>query len=178
MTPELTISEFTLVCPAPLAAQGFVLRRETAEDAPRLRDLYIRHRWDEFAPLALAEAQKLALLGGQYDLQRRQYLAHYADARFYVLERDGALIARLMLGEAAGTLVILDVLVEPACRGQGVGTRLLAGFLAQAGAAGRTVLLHVDKINPARRLYERLGFRITGDAGIAYEMVWTPTPEA
>jgi ribosomal protein S18 acetylase RimI-like enzyme len=51
-------------------------------------------------------------------------------------------------------------------RGQGIGTRLLDALLAQARGGGvRRISLSVEKDNPARRLYERLGFQAVGEVG-------------
>jgi GNAT superfamily N-acetyltransferase len=51
-------------------------------------------------------------------------------------------------------------------RGQGIGTRLLNALLAQARSGGVTrISLSVEKDNPARRLYERLGFQTVGAVG-------------
>lgn len=59
----------------------------------------------------------------------------------------------------------LSIGVIPVARGQGVGTALLAALLATVREQGqRGVSLSVDRQNPARRLYERHGFR---DAGIS-----------
>jgi len=44
---------------------------------------------------------------------------------------------------------------------QGVGTSVLRMLIAEAEQARKAVVLGVVKINPARRLYERLGFRLT-----------------
>lgn len=53
--------------------------------------------------------------------------------------------------------------VAPSRRAQGVGTILLATLVATAHRHGhRAVSLSVDRENPARRLYERQGFRDAG----------------
>lgn len=50
--------------------------------------------------------------------------------------------------------------VEPAWRGQGVGSQLLEQLITAAEAADiATLSLSVAAANPARRLYERAGFR-------------------
>jgi hypothetical protein len=36
------------------------------------------------------------------------------------------------------------------------------------------VRIHVERYNPALRLYERLGFRRIADGGIYFLMEWTP----
>ena len=51
-------------------------------------------------------------------------------------------------------------------RGRGAGTRLLAELLDEGARAGRRVSVHVEKHNPALRLYERLGFLPAADKGV------------
>lgn len=60
----------------------------------------------------------------------------------------------------------LSVAVRRSHRGRGLGTELLARLLAQAEKSCPAISLSVSPDNPARRLYERLGFRvIASDAG-------------
>jgi GNAT superfamily N-acetyltransferase len=59
----------------------------------------------------------------------------------------------------------LSIGVAAEARGRGVGSALLDALLTLARERGyRAVSLSVDRRNPARRLYERKGFR---DAGIS-----------
>jgi ribosomal protein S18 acetylase RimI-like enzyme len=51
--------------------------------------------------------------------------------------------------------MLLFVAVRPELRGQGIGGKLIKRALARCEGA---VKLHVEPENPARRLYERLGF--------------------
>ena len=54
---------------------------------------------------------------------------------------------------------ITDLFVDPSAQGQGVGQALLGHAIEQLAAAGRPTLgLAVTLDNPARRLYETLGF--------------------
>ena len=46
---------------------------------------------------------------------------------------------------------------------QGIGTRVMQIVIEEAQRQSKAVTLGVVKINPARRLYERLGFRTTGE---------------
>ncbi len=51
-------------------------------------------------------------------------------------------------------------------RGRGIGTALLGTLLSSARARGiRAVSLSVEDGNPARRLYERVGFTVVGRNG-------------
>lgn len=44
----------------------------------------------------------------------------------------------------------------------------------EAGRSGRTLSIHVEMNNPARRLYERLGFRAAGEHGVYVLMERAP----
>ncbi len=86
-------------------------------------------------------------------------------------ERLGAAWYRLFSAEEPGFGFIavhvpeLAMGVVPEARGQGIGGALLDALLTLAREQGfRALSLAVDRQNPARRLYERKGFR---DAGIA-----------
>jgi ribosomal protein S18 acetylase RimI-like enzyme len=69
--------------------------------------------------------------------------------------------------------------VSGAARGQGVGARLLSALIAEAARRGVGLCLNVRHDNPARRLYERNGFRLVpGSAvpnrvgGTSFGMIW------
>jgi len=60
----------------------------------------------------------------------------------------------------------------PDHRGAGIGGAILRSLLAEAAAAGKPVRIHVERLNPARRLYERLGFLPVADKGVYVMMEW------
>lgn len=51
--------------------------------------------------------------------------------------------------------ILLFVTIDPSARGQGIGGRLIKKSIAECEGK---VKLHVEYDNPAKRLYERLGF--------------------
>lgn len=70
----------------------------------------------------------------------------------------------LFTPDPAGDAVIWGMWVDPAWRGRGLASRVLMHLLGGADAEGRPVSLHVTQGNDtARRLYERHGFRLTGE---------------
>ncbi len=164
------MASFSLECPAPLTARGFRLDAETAEHLPFLRHLFIRQRWEQFAPLPWNDAEKIALLDNQFDLQHRQYLGRFPDGLFLVPSDPDGPVGRFYVAEDGADLRVVDILLVPERRGQGIGGALLAGLTETATALGRMVTLHVDKGNPAALLYQRLGFRVTADAGVSWQM--------
>ncbi|HTD51708.1 MAG TPA: GNAT family N-acetyltransferase, partial [Thermoanaerobaculia bacterium] len=61
---------------------------------------------------------------------------------------------------------LVDIALLPAFRGKGVGTRLLAELIAEAKGRGVPLTIHVELFNPARRLYDRLGFTPVEEHGV------------
>ena len=70
-------------------------------------------------------------------------------------------------------VLLANVVLLPGFHGRGLGTRLLRRVLAHADARGVPVRLTVLRPNPARRLYERLGFVRTKEDE---QRVWMERP--
>lgn len=163
-------------CPAPLLARGMAIRAEHEADLSVLRTMFRTQRWAEFAMLPWSDAAREAFIDQQFDAQRRHYMLSQEHLLFLVVTEGEHVIGRLYLGgDAATTVRLLDILLLPDRRRQGIGTVLIEALLAQAKVDGREVILQVDKNNPALELYGRLGFRAYGDTGIAWKMAWPPT---
>ena len=56
--------------------------------------------------------------------------------------------------------------VKPCVRGRGVGGMLLQALISEAAGRGIGLCLNVRHDNPARRLYERVGFRLVPGSGV------------
>lgn len=120
------------------------------------------------------EEQKAAFLRQQFEAQDAYYREHYAGAEFLILEWDGQAVGRLYVDRWPGEIRLMDVALLPEARGQGVGTRLLRELQDEARAAGKPLRIHVERFNPALRLYERLGFRVLEDRGVYLFLEWSP----
>lgn len=142
------------------------------EDLPFAAALYASLRAEELAATGLPEAQQRAFLDQQHRAQHAHYRAHYPTAEWLILEREGSRIGRLYLDEWTREYRVVDISLISASRGQGIGGAVLADILAAAKAAAKGVSIHVEKHNPARRLYERLGFVLAEDKGVYDLMEW------
>lgn len=152
---------------------GLILRPETEEDLEFLYHLYASTRADEMALLDWTEEEKEAFLRMQFSAQRGYYREHYRETRFDVIEREGEAIGRLAVARWPDDIRVVDIVLMPEHRGQGVGGGLMRALLDEAAAAGKSVSIHVEVYNPALRLYERLGFQAKGeDNGIYRLMEW------
>ncbi|AKF07710.1 GNAT family N-acetyltransferase [Sandaracinus amylolyticus] len=142
------------------------LRPMTDADRPFLERLYASTREEELRPVPWSDAQKTAFLASQYALQHAHYQQHYDGARFDVIEEDGAPIGRLYLSRGEREIRIVDIALIPSHRGRGIGASLIERVIARARKEGASVTIHVERNNPALRLYERLGFRVEEDRGV------------
>ena len=122
------------------------------------------------------DAQKAAFLRMQFDAQDAYYRQIYPEARFLVVTRDAEPIGRLYLARLADQMRIIDIALLPAHRGGGIGSRLIADVLTEAAQARLAVRLQVEPWSPARRLYERFGFR-TIETGPVYALMERAPPD-
>jgi ribosomal protein S18 acetylase RimI-like enzyme len=108
----------------------------------------------------------------QFVAQSRHYTENYPDAEFQVIELDGQRIGRLYTQRRENEIRIMDIALLPEVRGRGIGTGLLNEILDEARAGNLPVTIHVERMNPALHLYERLGFRFLEERGIYFLMEW------
>lgn len=144
------------------------LRAATPADRPFLLAVYASTREDELAAVPWPQPQKVAFVAQQFEAQSAHYGREYADASVDVVEVDGADAGRLIVHRSAVEILIVDIALLPPYRGRGIGTRLLRPLLEDADERGLPVAIHVERFNPAMRLYERLGFALAeeDDGGI------------
>jgi len=130
-------------------------------------------REQELAIVPWDEAQKAAFVRMQFEAQHAQYQETYAAATFDIILIGDRPAGRLYVERAAEEFRIVDIALLPEFCNRGIGTTLLAGLQSEAAAAGKPLRIHVERFNPALRLYERLGFRQIADRGVYLFMEWT-----
>jgi GNAT superfamily N-acetyltransferase len=164
--------------PPPLdaaAAFGIAYRPMADEDLPFIEALYASTRAEEIGLTGWPPEQQRAFLAQQHRAQHHQYRTHNPDAEWLIVERGGEPIGRLYLGRWEGRRRIIDISLLPGARGLGIGGAILADVIAAAESEGQGVSIRVEIHNPARRLYERLGFELAEDQG-AYLRMERPAP--
>jgi len=144
-------------------------------DVPFLRLLYGTTREDEMRLVPWTDEEKAAFLDMQFAAQKNHYERFYPDCEFLVIELGGTPIGRLYIDRGGDdNIAIIDIALVPEHRGQGIGRMLLEEILAEARAGDRKVSIYVEHFNPARRLYDRLGFRHVDTNGVYHLMQWRP----
>jgi ribosomal protein S18 acetylase RimI-like enzyme len=158
-----------------MAVPGVSLRPARPEDDEFLLRVYASTRTDELAPVPWTEAEKDAFLRMQFTAQHHYYRQHYADGEFSVVQVGGEPAGRLYLYRGAEELRIVDIALLPEFRGRGIGRALLTEIIGEGDRAGLPVRIHVERNNPALRLYRELGFRVVGEVGVYDFMERLPT---
>ena len=150
------------------------LRPAAPADSDFLRSVYSSTRESELHLVPWTDDQKAAFLEMQFVAQERQYRTQYPDGRFDIVELDGTPAGRFYVATTSDGVRVIDIALLPRYRGLGVGSVLMRDILERARRARQTVSVHVEIDNPARRLYERLGFVAIEQRGL-YTFMQAPT---
>ena len=142
------------------------LRPVSDADRAFLVELYASTREEELAQVQWADGVKRAFVEQQFGAQDAHYRGNYPGATLDVIEVEGRRAGRLYVHPGPSDIRIMDIALMPEFRGRGIGTSLLRGLIEQADASGRKLSIHVEVNNPARSLYDRLGFSPVGEHGV------------
>ncbi|WP_105132121.1 GNAT family N-acetyltransferase [Burkholderia sp. BE12] len=100
----------------------------------------------------------------------RRIRANFDDAMIVCEGADA--IGLLKVTRAAGEWHVHQIQILPTRQGQGIGEAVLRALLTDAARERVPVSLSVLHGNPARRLYERLGFRVVSDTDTSANLIW------
>ena len=87
-----------------------------------------------------------------------------------IITRNGVAIGWLAAIERASDIFLQQLYIAPAYQRRGIGTQVMELLLVQWNTTGKPIVLGVLKNNPARRLYERLGFTVVGETETKFMM--------
>jgi ribosomal protein S18 acetylase RimI-like enzyme len=153
------------------------LRTATAADRDLLSKVYAGTRQEEMALVPWTEEEKKAFLQMQFDAQDAYYTANYPGALFQVILLRDVPIGRLYVKQYEREIRIMDIALLPEYRNRGIGTTLLRQILVHGQSLMLPVTIHVERFNPAFRLYQRLGFKPIEDKGVYLLMERVPDPK-
>ncbi len=146
----------------------------TEDDLPFLQRLYGTTREPELDWTPWSSEEKRAFIEMQFNAQHRHYQVHFGNACFDLILNDGEPVGRLYVDRRPDEIRIIDIALLPEFCGHGIGSRLMKQLIDEAGECGIPVRIHVEQINPALRLYERLGFHKVRDEGVYFLLERTP----
>ena len=140
---------------------GLAIRKPEPTDMDALAALHAAYEQEEVMTLASEFNTAVSRLNTLRIFSREQML---------VAELGGQLVGKINTNAASfARFQIGGVYVHPHYRGLGIARRMAGEFVAGLVAQGRGISLFVKKSNTyARRVYQRLGFEISGDYRISY----------
>jgi len=101
------------------------------------------------------------------------YRAQFPDARFDIIELDGAAIGRIVVDRAGAALRIVDQALAPSFRNLGIGSAIMRALMEEAGRTRLPLRLTWRRATtPAMRLYGRLGFVPIETSAAHIELEW------
>ena len=158
-----------------LPAERITVRGEAdATDIDFSASVYALTREAELATVDWTDEQKRAFCRQQFDAQHAHYRQHYPKAQLLIIERGGQPVGRLYFEQTSKELRLMEITLVESARNQGIGGAISDTLLRRARAVGIPMGLHVEPFNPARRLYERQGFREVELRGLYLYMVCPP----
>lgn len=153
------------------------LRPVSDQDWTFLAILYASTREQEVAQTGWPVEMQRAFLLQQHEAQNRHHAIAYPQAQRTIIECQAKAVGRLYWSEHERALHIVDIALLPEFRRHGFGAAILADLIDHAAGHGLAITMHVAKDNPARSLYERMGFEQVEDRGL-YDLLRAKPPHA
>jgi ribosomal protein S18 acetylase RimI-like enzyme len=147
-------------------------RPATAEDEAFLFRLFAESRMAELAGCGIPPSQAEMLVQFQRRGQQITYLRQYPRAENLILLSEcGIPAGRLLLDKQPERWRIVDIAVLEEYQRRGITSRAIRN--CQSRTPSVRLELQVNPANPARHLYQRLGFRVVTETAASLEMIWT-----
>jgi ribosomal protein S18 acetylase RimI-like enzyme len=143
----------------------YSLRQAVDEDYDFLYDLHRLTMREYIEPL----------WGWHEDWQRDYFRAKFDPQKRQIIVIDGQDAGVVVVEERPEEVYLGLIELLPKVQGRGIGTDIINRLQAKAQQTNRLLTLHVLKTNqPARRLYERLGFHVVEEEEHRYRMICPP----
>ncbi len=102
--------------------------------------------------------------------QARMFKERFDPARYQIVVAADQDIGAVSVQWRPDGVFLADLHILPVYQERGLGTAVIGDIPMRARDRGVPVALQVLKVNPARRLYERLGFVVTEETPTHYRM--------
>lgn len=144
------------------------LRQAVAEDKSFLWELHI----------ASMRQYVEATYGWDANDQEARFHAGFQPANLWIIEVDGDAVGMWETDRLVDPWFLIRIVVLPAYQNKGIGSLLIKALLADADSQEQQVILQVLKVNPARSLYERLGFLTYEETTTHFKMLRKPSSDS
>jgi GNAT superfamily N-acetyltransferase len=142
------------------------LRPATSEDFLFARSLYYE---------TMREVTE-RLFGWDEAREDRKFAEQFKLDEVKIIVLDGSDVGWLQTQFDDAIIMLGQLYVSPPMQRRGIGKNVLKRLISDARRNGKSITLGVVKTNPARRLYERHGFRTTHEDQYKFYMRLDPPP--
>lgn len=106
--------------------------------------------------------------------QAARFRENFKPDDVHIIILDGHDAGLLHVEHGTTEIFLVNIQVAPEFQNRGLGTEVMRALLNEARTRKLPLRLQVLKVNPARNLYERIGFAVVGETDTHYQMRWTP----
>ncbi|MCQ8117843.1 GNAT family N-acetyltransferase [Methylomonas rosea] len=110
--------------------------------------------------------------GWDEEFQRTGFWATLPVKNFKLICISGEHAGAIYVEESEQSHWIRTIFLRPEFQRLGVGSALLTQEAFRARRLNKKLILNVIKINPAKRLYDRIGFKVVDEDSKTYHMQW------
>ena len=110
------------------------------------------------------------------DTQLARFDGTFTPEGIHIASIEGRDAGYLHLQHDPDVIQLFNLMVAPEFQGRGLGTAILRHLQALAQERRLPIRLQVMKVNPARGLYERVGFKVieVEESPTHFRMIWRP----
>ena len=105
------------------------------------------------------------IYGWDIDVQREKTIheldKHKDDMRIIIVDNKDVGVTTFY--EEDNKYIVGLIMVHPDCQGLGIGTKIINDYINIAKNENKDIVIKTYKYNPAKKLYERLGFKVYND---------------
>lgn len=147
------------------------VRLAECKDYHILYRVFKESRWDLNFIDDIDEEQKEIIISQQFIAEKEQLKVIYPKAEFYIIMLNNIPIGRLYMNYGKWEDRVLEIGLLEEYRKRGIGSIIINRVIKKSVEAGKNVSLQVTWFNhKAYRFYEGLGFQVTENNGVTYEM--------
>jgi len=143
--------------------QSINLRAASKDDEPFLLQL---------RKLTMTEYLERATIPVDDDAHYQRIRSNFEDAK--IICEGNRSIGLIKLSRMPDEWHVHQIQVMPSSQGKGIGKAVLTAVLKEAEHVGIPVTLSVLHGNPARRLYDQLGFQFATELPKSTKLIWRP----
>lgn len=152
----------------------FAIKKAVPADIPYIVEIQKQTWWNTYEPI-IGKAQCDDMFERLYSEESLLNQMGGKQHRFHILERDGAPygFASYSALDKEGRFKLHKIYVVPGSQGSGAGRFLLSSIEEEARKEGASELrLNVNRHNPARGFYEKMGYSILYEEDIPIGEYW------